>query len=248
MRKSVKLSLAASATAALTVASAYSASAHISIRPVVDASGSSVSALTAGQAGTLNFRVGHGCTEAETNIVDPNTGKSLQGTKWGTHVFSVTIPVVAQGTGTTVPKVQYIPGWKSTLTKDAVSGAYTVTWTAVSADFDVPDGPEVTDPAIAANQYADFGVAIKWSAAAAGQTVFFPSKQTCVVTVPGLVHSKTVKTKVKGKTVAKKVTVTDPSTQHLIYNDWSVTDGSGADTVPDDTEHNTAPSVVVLKP
>jgi uncharacterized protein YcnI len=248
MRKSVKLSLAASVAAALTLASAYSASAHISIRPVVDASGSSVSALTAGQSGTLNFRVGHGCTEAEANIVDPNTGKSLQGTMWGTHVFSVTIPVLAQGTGTTVPKPQYVPGWKTSLTKDSATGAYTVTWTAVSSDFDIPDGPEVSDPAIAAKLYADFGVAIKWSTAAAGQTVFFPSKQTCAVTVPGLVHTTTVKTKVKGKTVSKKVTVTDPATQHLIYNDWSVTDGSGADTVPDDTEHNTAPSVVVLKP
>jgi len=245
MRKVTKIALAGASAAALTLASAYSASAHISIRPVVDASGSSVSALTAGQAGTLNFRVGHGCTEAETTIVDPNTGKSLEGTKWGTHVFSVTIPVLAQGTGTTVPKAQYVPGWKTSLTKDSATGAYTVTWTAISSDFDISDGPEVSDPAIAANLYADFGVAIKWSAAAGGQTVFFPSKQTCVVTVPGLVHSKTVKTKVKGRTIAKKVTVTDPGTQHLIYNDWSVTDGSGADTVPDAIEHNTAPSVVV---
>ena len=160
---------------------------------------------------------------------------------------------MAQGTGTTVPKAQYLPGWKTSLSKDATTGAYTVTWTAITAEFDIPDGPAISgpaisDPAIAANQYADFGVAIKWSAAAAGQTVFFPSKQTCVVTVPGLVHTKTVKTKVKGKTVAKKVTVTDAATQHLIYNDWSVTDGSGADTVADDTEHNTAPSVAVLKP
>ncbi|MEN9747888.1 MAG: hypothetical protein RLZZ603_580 [Actinomycetota bacterium] len=248
MRKSVKLSLAASIAAVLSLASAYSASAHISIRPVVDASGSSVSALTAGQSGTLNFRVGHGCTEAEANIVDPNTDKSLQGTKWGTHVFSVTIPVLAQGTGTTVPKAQYVPGWKISLTKDAASGAYTVTWTAVSSEFDIPDGPTTSDATIAANLYADFGVAIKWSAAAAGQTVFFPSKQTCVVTIPGLVRSKTVKTRVGGKSVAKKVTVTNPSSQHLIYNDWSVTDGSGADTVADDTEHNTAPSVLVLKP
>jgi hypothetical protein len=31
-----------------------------------------------------------------------------------------------------------------------------------------------------------------------------------------------------------------------IYNSWDVTDGSGADKVADEVEHNTAPSVKVL--
>jgi len=239
----------ASSVAATLIAAAIAspASAHISIRPGVETSGSSTQALTAGQTGTLNFRIGHGCTEAEANIVDPNTGKSLQGTKWGTDVFSVTVPVLAQGTGSTVPKPQYVPGWKTSLAKNA-DGSYTVTWSAVSRDFDVPDGPAVTDSTIAANQYADFGIAIKWSAAAAGQTVFFPSQQTCIVDIPGRIHTKTVKSKVKGKTVSHNVTVTDPVTTHNIYNSWTVIDGSGADTVNDNIEHNTAPSVVVLKP
>ncbi|MEN9715020.1 MAG: hypothetical protein RJA35_487 [Actinomycetota bacterium] len=247
MRSKIQSVVAIAAAAGLALATATSASAHISIRPGVETTGSSTQALTAGQSGTLNFRVGHGCTEAEANIVDPNTGKSLQGTKWGTHAFSVTIPVIAQGTGTTVPKAQYVPGWKTSLSKDA-AGNYTVTWTAISSDFDIPDGPSTTDSSIAANQYADFGVSIKWAATAGGQTVFFPSQQTCIVTIPGAVTTKTVKTKVKGKTVSKTETFNAPNTTHFIYNSWTVTDGSGADTVADDTEHNTAPSVVVLKP
>jgi uncharacterized protein YcnI len=244
----LKSTIAISAAALLALAATTPASAHISIRPGVETTGSSTQALTAGQSGTLNFRVGHGCTEAEANIVDPNTGKSLQGTNWATHAFSVTIPVLAQGTGSTIPKAQYVPGWKTSLTKDAATGNYTVTWTAVSSDFDIPDGPDVTDPTIGAKLYADFGVAIKWSTTAAGQTVFFPSKQTCVVTIPGKVTTKTVKSKVNGKTVSKTETTTAPALTHLIYNSWDVTDGSGADAVADDTEHNTAPSVTVLKP
>ncbi|MFM6966066.1 MAG: hypothetical protein ACKOWI_01620 [Rhodoluna sp.] len=191
-------------------------------------------ALTAGKSGVLNFRIGHGCTAAETNLIDPTTGKSLEGTKWGSHVFSVSVPVEAQGaTGTTVPKAQYVPGWKTAIAKDATTGAYVVTWTAISREFDVPDGPETSDAAIAANQYADFGINITWRADQGGKTVFFPSKQTCIVDIPGVKATK------KSKAINAR--------HHLIFNDWSVTDGSGADTVADDTEHNTAPSVVVLK-
>jgi len=230
--------IAATATAAATVLAmtfASPASAHISIRPGVDATGSTTSALTAGQQGVLLFRVGHGCTAAETNLVDPSTGKSLTGTKWGTHSFSVDIPVVAQGTGTTVPKPQYVPGFKTSLTKSA-TGVYTVTWTAISRDFDIPDGPTVTDPTIAANLYADFGVQIKWAADQSGKTVFFKSVQTCLVDIPG----------VPGKPKTKKspaVPAIAPAT-HPIYNSWDITDGSAA-VISGDTEHNTAPSVTV---
>lgn len=207
------------------------AQAHIGIRPGVDAAGSTTSALTAGQSGVLIFRVGHGCTAEEANLVDPNTGKSLQGTKWGTHSLSVDIPVVAQGTGSTVPKPQYVPGFKTSITKDSSSGVYTVTWTAISRDFDIPDGPESSDPNVAANLYADFGVSIKWAADQSGKTVFFKTVQTCLVDIPA--KKKTKKSKSK------------PATIHKIYNSWDVTDGSGADTTPDNTEHNTAPSVTV---
>lgn len=247
MSANLKFIASSSVAALVALAIAAPASAHISIRPGVETGGSSTQALTAGQAGTLNFRVGHGCTEDEANIVDPNTGKSLQGTKWATDAFSVTVPVLAQGTGNTVPKAQYVPGWKTSLAKNS-DGSYTVTWSATSRAFDLPDGPAVSDSSVAANQYADFGIAIKWAATAAGQTVFFPSQQTCIVDIPGRIHTKVVKSKVNGKTVTRKVTVTDPTTTHSIYNSWTVTDGSGADTVSDNTEHNTAPSVVVLKP
>jgi uncharacterized protein YcnI len=232
MKTSLKISSVVAA-AALALAATTPASAHIGIRPGVDAAGSTTSALTAGKSGVLNFRIGHGCTAEETNLIDPTTGKSLEGTKWGTHAFSVTVPVVAQGaTGTTVPKAQFVPGFKTSLAKDA-SGNYIVTWTAISRDFDIPDGPAVTDSSIAANQYADFGINITWKADQAGNTVFFPAKQTCIVDIPG----------VKATKKTKKI---NPR-QHLIFNDWSVTDGSGADAVKDNTEHNTAPSVVVLK-
>ena len=233
MSSKTKFITAAAAATLMAIAATTPASAHIGIRPGVDAAGSTTSALTAGKSGVLTFRIGHGCTAEETNLINPVTGKSLEGTKWGTHAFSVTVPVVAQGaTGTTVPKAQYVPGFKTSLAKDA-DGNYIVTWTAISRDFDIPDGPAVTDTTIAANQYADFGINITWKADQGGKTVFFPSKQTCIVDIPG----------VKATKKTKKIN----ARQHLIFNDWSVTDGSGADTVKDNTEHNTAPSVVVLK-
>jgi uncharacterized protein YcnI len=233
-------------TAALISAVTISpASAHISIRPGIDAAGSTTSAVTAGQSGVLNFRVGHGCTEAEANVVDPNTGTSFQGTKWGTHAFSVEIPVVAQGTGTTVPKAQYVPGFKTSLAKNATTGSYTVTWTAISRDFDIPDGPAVNDPTIAANLYADFGVQIKWATDQSGKTVFFKSVQTCIVDIPGKKVDHRIRVGKNGRYHTEHKTVVEAATTHLIYNSWDVTDGSGADTIPDDTEHNTAPSVIV---
>jgi uncharacterized protein YcnI len=233
MRPSLKYSATAISAVLIAFATLSPASAHIGIRPGVDAAGSTTTALTAGKSGVLNFRIGHGCTAEETHLINPVTGKSLEGTKWGTHAFSVTVPVVAQGaTGTTVPKAQYVPGFKTSLAKDA-SGDYIVTWTAISRDFDIPDGPEVADSSIAANQYADFGINITWKADQGGNTVYFPSKQTCIVDIPGVKATKNTKA-IKAR-------------HHLIFNDWSVTDGSGADTVKDNTEHNTAPSVVVLK-
>jgi uncharacterized protein YcnI len=213
---------------ALTLTAATSAQAHVSITPGVSATGSSTQALTAGQSGTLFFRVGHGCA-LDMDITNPATGKSLEGTKWATSSFSVDVPVLAQGTGTTLPKPQWIPGWKSTVTKNSTTGVYTVSWKAISKDFWIEDGPSGDT---GATQFADFGVAIKWSSAAAAQTVFFKSVQTCLVAIPGVKATKTKKA-VAPRTIA-------------IYNSWDVTDGSGADTVKDNTEHNTAPSVKVL--
>lgn len=234
--RNFKIASVLAATALLSSAAIAPASAHISIRPGIDATGSTTSAITAGQSGVLNFRVGHGCTAEETNLLDPNTGKSLTGTKWGTHSLSVDIPVVAQGTGTTVPKPQFVPGFKTSLSKNS-AGVYTVTWTAITRDFDVPDGPAVSDPSLAATMYADFGVQIKWAADQSGKTVYFKTVQTCLVDIPGV--------PAKAKTKSRKAVKAIPAQVHPIYISWDVTDGSGADTVADDTEHNTAPSVTV---
>ena len=220
--------IALATAAALSVAGSTSASAHISVLPGVSATGSSTQALTAGQSGTLFFRVGHGCA-LDMNITNPATGTSLEGTKWATSTFSVDIPVLAQGTGTTLPKPQWIPGWKSSVKKNATTGVYNVTWKASSKDFWIADGP---DGDTGATQFADFGVSIKWATAAAAQTVYFKSVQTCLVSVPGVKATKGKKA-IAPRTIA-------------IYNSWDVTDGSGADIVKDNTEHNTAPSVKVL--
>jgi uncharacterized protein YcnI len=222
-----KLVIAATTAASLLIPYA-SASAHVSIIPGVTATGSSTAAITAGQSGYLNFRIGHGCTLAK-EINNPVTGKSLVGTKYGTSVFSVEIPPVAQGTGTTIPKPAWVPGWTSSVTKDATTGNYVVTWTASSKAFIIPDGPT---GGAGGTQYFDFGIGIKWAADAAGKTVFFKSVQTCPVEVPGVKATKTKK-------------AINPRLVN-IYNSWDVTDGSGADTVADEIEHNTAPSVKVL--
>jgi uncharacterized protein YcnI len=223
-----KIAASAAAAALLVAAFASPASAHVSIIPGVSTTGSSTQALTAGQSGTLYFRIGHGCTFAY-NLNNPATNTSFQGSKWGTSKFSVDIPVIAQGTGTTLPKPQWVPGWKSSMTKDATTGVYTVTWTATSKDFWIADGP---DGDTGATQFADFGVSIKWAATAAGQTVFFKAVQTCPVEIPAVKKTKTQKA-IPAKTI-------------YIYNSWDVTDGSGQDQTLDDTEHNTAPSVKVL--
>ena len=95
----------------------------------------------------------------------------------------------------------------------------------------------VSNATIAANVYADFGVQIKWAADQSGKTVFFKSVQTCLVDIPGV--------PAKPKTKTRKAVKAVPATTHAIYNSWDVTDGSGADQVADNTEHNTAPSVTV---
>jgi uncharacterized protein YcnI len=220
--------LAAASAAALVLTMPVAASAHVNIIPGVSATGSSTQAITAGQSGTLYFRIGHGCTFAY-NLNNPATNTSFQGSKWGTSAVSIDIPPVAQGTGSTLPKPQWIPGWTSKVVKNATTGVYTVTWTAKSPDFWIADGPEGDT---GATQFADFGVNVKWATSAAGQTVYFKTVQTCPVRIPAVPATKKTKA-VPAKTV-------------YIYNSWDVTDGSGADGTLDDTEHNTAPSVKVL--
>lgn len=208
--------------------SASPADAHVSIIPGVSATGSSTTALTAGQSGYLNFRIGHGCTLAK-EITNPATGKSMVGSGWGTSKFSIEIPIEAQGTGSTIPKPAWVPGWSTEVTKDSATGKYLVTWTASSKAFTIPNGPE---GGVGGTMSADFGVAIKWAADSAGKTVFFKSVQTCPVSIPGVKATKTKKA-INARVIN-------------IYNSWDVTDGSGADSVADEIEHNTAPSIKVL--
>ena len=213
---------------------ASSAQAHVSIIPGLSATGSSTAAITAGQSGMLHFRIGHGCT-LEQETTNPKTKTSMVGSQWPTKAFSVEVPLVAQGTGTTVPRPAWIPGWKAHVTKNAQTGNYIVTWRATSASFAIPDGPE--GDAGAKYQF-DFGLRIQWAADSAGQKVYFPSVQTCQVDVPGVAAVK--KTKTKPAVPAIKAKSFD------IQVSWDVTDGSGKDAVADLIEHNSAPSVTVL--
>ena len=215
-------------SATLLAVSANPASAHVSVIPGVTATGSSTAAITAGQSGVLNFRVGHGCT-LEKELTDPSTGKSLVGTKYSTSAFSVEIPAAAQGTGSTIPKPAWVPGWTSSVTKDSVSGNYIVKWTAINKSFYLPDAPAGS---AGGNMYFDFGIGIKWATDSAGKTVYFKSVQTCPVAIPGVKATKTKK-------------AINPRLVN-IFNSWDVIDGSGKDSVADETEHNTAPSVKVL--
>jgi uncharacterized protein YcnI len=227
-----KLLLIAAITAGMLPAS--SALAHVSIIPGVAANGSTIDSLKAGQRGFVNFRIGHGCS-LEKETINPATKTSMLGSNWGTKEFSVEIPVVAQGTGTTIPRPAWVPGWKTTVKKDTVSGNYVVTWKSTSRTFDVPDAPE---GGAGGKLQFDFGVRIQWAADAAGQKVYFKSVQTCQVDVPGV--------KAKAKTKTKPAVKAIKPRSFDIKVSWEKTDGTGADTVADLIEHNDAPSVTVL--
>ncbi|MFM5968239.1 MAG: hypothetical protein ACKOQ8_04265 [Micrococcales bacterium] len=232
MKKGAKHLISISAAALVAAMSVAPANAHVSIIPGVTASGSSTEAITAGKSGVLNFRVGHGCA-LEKETTNPATGTSLVGTKWGTKSLSVDIPVIAQGTGTTIPKPAFIPGWTSKVVKNSDS-TFTVSWTASSKAFVLPDAPA---GGAGGNQFFDFGISIKWAADATGKTVYFKAVQTCEVSLPG----KPGKLDKKGKLVVAPIA----RSKFDIYNSWDVTDGSGKDTIADEIEHNTAPSVTV---
>ena len=123
--------LAASLAAAIILALGSAAQAHVSISPVISVSTSGTvtrDAVSIGKSGYLFFRLGHGCTYGTTTDVNPLTGLSLEGSSWGTHAFSVTIPYAAaisttanvSGNNPTwtygvlkAPKPGYRPGWTS---------------------------------------------------------------------------------------------------------------------------------------
>jgi uncharacterized protein YcnI len=232
LKKSKLIAIAAAATLA-TTAIAMPASAHVSVIPGVSATANLTDAFTPGKNNTIFFRVGHGCA-AETDIKD-STGKvvfaapvvgATHTDHANTHAFSVTVPVAALGdAGTTLPRPAYVPGWKTSIKKNADS-TYTVTWTAISRDFDLVNGPEGD---VETTAFFDFGLRVAFAASAKATKVAFPALQKCLVDIPAVKASK-------GKKAVKASTV-------AIYESWDNTvDADKTDNV----SHDTAPSVTVL--
>ncbi len=231
--KQKALSILASASL-LIAATALPASAHVNVIPGVSATGNTTDALTIGKNNTIFFRVGHGCS-AETDIKNsqgkvvfkaPVAGATDAG-RADTNAFSVTVPVTALGdAGTTLPRPQYIPGWKTKLKVNADKTA-TITWTAISRAFDLPYGP--VDGVNAVSAFGDFGVRVAFAKGTAGQKINFTAVQTCLVDVPAAKATKTKKAS-KAKTVK-------------IYESW---DGTTDTDKTDNNAHDSSPSVTVL--
>lgn len=209
------------------VLSAVPANAHVSVIPGVSAAGNTADALTVGKNNTLMFRVGHGCS-LEKDVLHPTTGKVVAAKdtwKGDTSVFSVTVPAVALGeAGTTAPRPAFVPGWRTTIKLNA-DKSQTVTWTAISRDFALPNGPTGD---VATNTFFDFGLRVSFAKAAAGTTVTFPARQTCHVDVPAVKASN-------GQRAIKA----------RVLNVFETWDGSTSDTVLDNDSRSTAPSVKV---
>ena len=229
MNKTTKFAAVAASAALLVAGSLTPASAHVSVIPGVSAAGNTTDAVTAGKNNTLSFRVGHGCS-LETDVLHPTTKKVIAAVdtfKGATSIFSVTVPALALGdAGTTAARPAYVPGWKTTIKLNA-DKTQTVTWTAISRDFALPNGPTGD---VATSQYFDFGLRVAFAKAAAGTTVVFPARQTCFVDVAGVKATKKTKA-VKATTIA-------------VYETW---DGSTTDTVKDNDKRGTAPSIAVAK-
>ena len=220
--------IAAACAATLIAFGVTPASAHVSVIPGVSAAGNTTDAVTVGKNNTIEFRVGHGCS-LEKDVLHPTTGKVVAAAatwKGGTNVFSVTVPAVALGdAGTTAPRPQWVPGWRTSIKLNA-DKTQTVTWRAISRDFDLPNGPSGD---VATTMFFDFGLRVSFAKAAASTTVTFPARQTCLVDIPAVKATKTKKA-VKATTVP-------------VYETW---DGSTSDTVLDNDKRSTAPSIRVL--
>ena len=202
--------------------------ANVSALPGVSSAGNITDALTVGKNNTLFFRVGHGCG-LEADIKHPVTKKTIAKAgvdTFGTHAFSLTVPVEALGAaGTTAPRPAFIPGFRTSLVKNA-DGTMTLTWKAISRDFDIPNGP---DGDVATTSFFDFGVRVAFAPSASGKKVTFPAKQRCLVDVAAV--KRTASTKARGATTIS------------VYETW---DGSTTDEVKDNNSRSTAPSVTVF--
>jgi uncharacterized protein YcnI len=221
-------SLAIASSIVLIGSFATPATAHVSVVPGVSAAGNTTDALTVGKNNTLGFRVGHGCG-LEADIKHPVTKKTIATagvSTFGTHAFSVTVPVEALGAaGTTAPRPAFIPGFRTSIVKNA-NGTMTVTWKAISRDFDVPNGPTGD---VATTSYFDFGLRVNFAPSASGKKVTFPAKQRCLVDVPAVKRTATTKARA--------------ATTISVYETW---DGSTVDDVKDNNSRSTAPSVTVF--
>lgn len=232
LKKSKLIAITAAATLA-TTAIAIPASADVAVIPGVSATANVTDAFTPGKNNTIFFRVGHGCA-AEADIKD-STGKVVfaapvaGATKTdhaNTHAFSIRVPTAALGdAATTLPRPAYVPGWKASIKKNS-DATYTVTWTAISRDFDLVNGPAGD---VETTSFFDFGLRVAFAASAKATKVVFPAQQKCLVDIPAIKATKTKKA-VKAKSVA-------------IYEAWdNTTDTDKTDNV----KHDTAPSVTVL--
>lgn len=221
--------LALISTVSLLTISAVPANAHVSIRPgLVIGTGGAINpadSVTHGKSGYLYFRPGHGCTGSSAEF-NPTTGLALSNSKFDTHAFSVTVPSQALGTGANAtviatapaaPKAQYIPGWKSTSKYDSTNKAWTITWTATNADFDIPDSSdnEDADSAYAGgNIFAEFGVSVKWNSDANTTTAYSSTaglvllKAAQLCNIPAFAESKLAVTK---KTVGNATILAIPA-------------------------------------
>jgi len=221
-------SLAIASSIVLIGSFATPATAHVSVVPGVSAAGNTTDALTVGKNNTLGFRVGHGCG-LEADIKHPVTKKTIATagvSTFGTHAFSVTVPVEALGAaGTTAPRPAFIPGFRTSIVKNA-NGTMTVTWKAISRDFDVPNGPTGD---VATTSYFDFGLRVNFAPSASGKRVTFPAKQRCLVDVAAVKRTATTKARA--------------ATTISVYETW---DGSTVDDVKDNNSRSTAPSVTVF--
>ena len=223
MKRNVLRISAALAALPLVMVGSLQANAHVSVVPGVSAAGNTTDALTVGKNNTINFRVGHGCS-LEKDILHPKTGRLVASAaldKFATHAFTVTIPTTAMGeTGATMPRPAFVPGWRTTSTKNA-DGTVTIKWRAISDDFALPNGPAGDT---GASMYFDFGVRVAFSNATKGQRVSFSARQTCLVDLP----------KTKGF----------PASRLPVYESWDGT-ADGADTVLDNNSRGPAPTVTV---
>ena len=223
-----KLGLVSTIAAVVLAAMSAPAQAHVSISPLIGVSSTGTivrDSVTIGKSGYLFFRLGHGCAYGATTDVNPLTGLSLEGTSWGTHAFSVTIPYAAAVNASTgalkAPKPGYRPGWVSKVVLNQgevadvpsdiatlVDDSYTITWTAKSADFDVPAYAQDDEGVDVQTVFAEFQASVSWASgtqsvllpsgtgtntvgtlasiatdSTTGATQYFDARQTCIATL-----------------------------------------------------------------